>query len=553
MDAVRPERAGYLQSRTGVADRWSAAIDALFADCDSPGQPGLALAVVKDGRVVHRRGYGVANVEDDVAFGGETVLHLGSTTKHLTATCVLILEDQGVLGLDDPITRWVDGLPGFCQAISLRHLLNMTSGLPDGLNASLFGGARSALLTRAAHLDLLRRLERPMFAPGAGTTYSNSNYLLLSETIERAAKAPLAEVMARLIFEPAGMASTALVTNPSLATPHKARGYAVDGEGRVQVQAAMLDLCGDGGVVTSLDDMVRWAQAYAEGRPARDFRRRLETEARLGDGAATGYALGMGVTRAFGQTKVAHGGGMPGYLADFASLPDAGLTVIWLANRMDPALFERTDRVFAVLLERATPAEEVRQDPDLARLSGVYVDRTLGCAVEFEQTDEGPVVHVMGERLVPDRIGPGQYRPTKATAYFPFRLTALEHRGRPIVEMKLATCDWVRLSPWFEDDAGEVALGDYVGEYRSEVMGETHHVRLADDGLEVTLASPTRTLLWRGLKPRGGELFSAVIPGEPSDTDVSLMFRRGPDGQVERFDYNLVRNRGVTFVRRGVA
>jgi CubicO group peptidase (beta-lactamase class C family) len=549
MDAAGSERDGYLRSRGGVRGPWSAAIDALFADCDRPGQPGVNLAVVQHGRVVHRRGYGVANVEDDVPFTPGTVLHLGSTTKHMTAACVLILEDRGALSLVDPIIRWVDGLPDFCSAITVRHLLTMTSGLPDGLNAGLFSGAQAAGLGRITHLDLLRRVKHPMFAPGTGTTYSNSNYLLLSETIERATGSPLAQVMGRELFEPLGMTSTALVSDPTLATPAKARGYGVDAGGAARAQGTMLDLCGDGGVVTTLDDMIRWAGAYADGRLARDFRGRLETEALLPDGGGTSYGLGMGVAEVFGLRKASHGGGMPGYLADFAYLPEADLAVVWLSNRMDPLLFDRTDKVIGAVLGRETSS--AAPVVGLEALSGVYVDHALGCTVEFEPADGGTVVHVLGERLVPEAAADGTFRPTKTSAYYPFRLTDRSREGRPVVEMKLAGAEWVELTPWIEADAADVVLADYIGEYRSDLMGETHHVMAGDDGLEVTLGSPTRQLLWRRLKPRGRDLFSAVIPGEPSDTDVTLVFRRAPDGRVDRFDYNLVRNRGVTFLRRG--
>lgn len=550
MDTDEPHGGGHLRSRLGVAGGHSAAIDALFADCDRPGQPGVNLCVVRGGDVVHRRGYGVANVEEDSPFTAETVLHLGSTTKHLCACCVLILEDRGLLTLEDPITRWVEGLPAFFGAISLRHLLTMTSGLPDGLNASLFSGGTSAGISQAAHLALLRRLPAPMFAPGAGTTYSNSNYLLVSKALERAAGAPLADLMDREIFAPLGMADTALHPDPSVAAPRRARGYAIDGQGRARTQASMLELCGDGAVVTTLEDMARWAAAYRTGRLARDFRARLEAEARLCDGAATGYGLGIGLTSVGGRAKISHGGGMPGYLADFAYVPHEDLFVIWLANRMDPGLFDRTDRIIEAVLGAAErPASSLAPVRPLAGLSGVWVERSLGCTAEFEIGDDGPVLHVMGERLIPEPTGPGAYRPSKASAYYPFRVTDRVRAGRPVIEMKLALAEWSEMTPWVEDDAEGVAPADYAGAYRSDLFGETHYVRAADGGLEVTLGSPSRALLWRALKPRGGGLFSAVIPGEPSDTDVSLLFHRGPDGRVERFEYNLARNRAVAFVR----
>jgi hypothetical protein len=297
--------------------------------------------------------------------------------------------------------------------------------------------------------------------------------------------------------------------------------------------------------------MARWAQAYAGGRLARDFRARLEDQARLPDGGATGYGLGMGVGRVCGLSKVSHGGGMPGYLADFAYAPQAGLSVVWLANRMDPALFERTDRIFEILLEPpGGPSFSAGVDSDLARLTGVYVGRGAGVTAEFEAGAEGAILHVLGERLtLRGDTERREYRPVKASAYFPFRISDRARGGRPILEMKLSTADWVELEPWAPEDADGEPLADYAGAYRNELMGEIHHVRFDGGALAVTLASPVRALLWGRLKPRGGGLFSAVIPGEPSDTDVTLQFQRGSDGGVASFDYNLSRNRGVRFTR----
>ena len=164
---------------------------------------------------------------------------------------------------------------------------------------------------------------------------------------------------------------------------------------------------------------------------------------------------------------------------------------------MDPLLFERTDSIVAAVLglaEDATPTAV--KDTDLDGLRSVYVDHSLGCTAEFEAADTGTVLHIMGERLALERTGQGAYRPTKTSAYFPFRIANRERHGRPIVEMKLATADWVEMIPWVETDAAGFDAADYVGEYRSQAMGETHYVLALDGGLEITLASPTRTLLW---------------------------------------------------------
>jgi CubicO group peptidase (beta-lactamase class C family) len=533
-----------------ISGPWSAQIDALFPVCSTPGHPGLTLGVIEGGRVVHARAYGLACVEDDAPLSLASVLHLGSTTKHFCAACILILEDRGLLGLEQSVRTHLPALPDFAQAITLRHLLTMTSGLPDGLNYPYFAGLPPGTLDQESHLAIVRRLTAPMFAPGAGATYSNTNYLLLSRVVERVSGVSLGEFMGRELFAPLGMASTQLVSDSALALPRKARGYTMDGEGRFVAHTPMQHLCGDGGVVTTLQDLMKWALNYADDRLiARDFRARLEEEARLDDGSATGYGLGMGLSSAGGMRKVSHGGGMPGYLADLAYFPDKDLAVVWLGNWMEPALFEATDKVAAIVAgkDHALPTPPAA-DAAFARLHGLYANFSLGCTAQFEAADGGAVMHIMGERLNLERTGPAEYRPTKTSAYYPMRITDRSLGCRPVVEIRIGEVRWSEFLPIVEAE-GAIEASDYVGVYHCDLLGETHRIALTDGGLEISLESAVRRLLWRTLKPRGSELFSAVIPGEPNDTDVSLIFRRDVRGRVAGFDYNLSRTRGVAFRR----
>ncbi len=533
-------------ARPNAAER----IDALFAACAEGGHPGVAVGVVRGGEVVHRRAYGLADIEAAAPLAPQSLLHLGSTTKHFCAACLLILEDRGQLSLDDPVRRHVPELPPFAEAISLRALLTMTSGLPDGLNFVYFAGLPPDGLSAATHLDLLARLEAPMFAPGTGTTYSNSNYFLASLVVERVAETSLAEFMQRELFGPLGMAATRLIADPTPALANKARGYVIDGGGAAIGQNPMRNLCGDGGIVTSLDDFLIWARRYAaDDMPVRDFRARLEAEARLDDGSPTGYALGMGVSNALGRRKVSRGGGMPGFLADFAFWPDEELAVVWLSNWMDPALFEITDKVAAIVLGEDHVPPAASGDTDLARLAGLYGNTSLGCTAQFDTADGAAVMHMMGERLTLERTGPGAWRPTKTSAWFPLRITDRVQGGRAVVEMRIGETRWSEFLPIAEGEASDVDLAPYAGAYHNDLLGETHLVEMVDGTLEVRLASALRKLMWRRLRPRGDDLFSAVIPGDDSDTDVSLLFRRDATGAITGFAYNLSRTRGVVFRR----
>ena len=493
-------------------------IDALFADCARGGHPGVAVGVVRGGEVVHRRAHGLADIEAGAPLTPRSLLHLGSTTKHFCAACLLILEDRGQLSLDDPVRRHVPELPVFAEAISLRALVTMTSGLPDGLNFAYFAGLAPDGLEAATHLDLLARLEAPMFAPGTGTTYSNSNYFLASLAVERVAGTSLAEFMQRELFAPLGMAATGLIADPAPALDHKARGYVIDAAGRAIGQSPMRNLCGDGGIVTSLDDFLAWARRYAaDDMPVRDFApgwrpRPGSTTVRP---PATPWAWAS--SRALGRRKVAHGGGMPGFLADFAYWPDEDLAVVWLSNWMDPKLFEITDQIAAIILGEDLAPPATGGDADLARLAGLYGNFSLGCTAQFDTADGAAVMHMMGERLTLERTGPGAYRPTKTSAWFPLRITDRVHDGRPVVEMRIGESRWSEFLPIAEVAADDIDLAPYAGAYHSDLLGETHWVEIVDGALEARLASALRKLLWRRLRPRGR---TCSAPSSPAMTAI---------------------------------
>lgn len=179
-------RDGYIRSRKGITAPYSDEIDLLFSQRDQPGTAGLIIAVLRNGKVVHQRGYGVANIEDDIPFTPNTVLRLGSTSKHMTATCILILENREKLSLDDDIRKFIPELPDYGISVTIRHLLTMTSGFPDGLSMGVVSGLSvGARLSREQIVRIQQRQKNLMFKPGDDCIYSNTNYTLLSQIIER--------------------------------------------------------------------------------------------------------------------------------------------------------------------------------------------------------------------------------------------------------------------------------------------------------------------------------------------------------------------------------
>jgi CubicO group peptidase (beta-lactamase class C family) len=558
--ALAIEAAGYLRSREGVRSPHSDAIDALFSDRDGPGRAGGVLAVVKDGEVVHRRGYGVANIEFDAPFTAQTVLRLGSTTKHLCATCILILENRGELSLEDDVRRFVPELPDYGDVVRLRHLLTMTSGFPDGLNLPLLVGMPAvAPLRRQQILDLQLRQTQLTFPPGALCSYSNTNYNLLSLIVERSSGVTLREFMQKELFLPLGMHSTRLVPFDCEPIPRHATGY-LEEAGEIQIGRMPTELCGDGGVDSTLDDMLRWYRNFRDDRHfGPDYRRRMETVGVLSDGTPTEYALGLGVSRHRGLRRVGHSGGMPGFLCDFAVYPEVDLGIVLLWNWMDPEVLEKADAICDIVCAaeiRAAggePGAELRVDDAdsvIAPVTGTYACAETGFLAHFDRDERGIVCFILGYPTHLVRIDHATYVPFKVAKGFAIRV--LEDGGdesRPSLEIRFGALAPMRFEPVAEDPPGPADPFAFVGTYHCEALGESCRLHAEGGGLQIELESPLRALLWKELAPIRGDLFAAAIPDTPNPTNVSVRFLRDASGRVNAFEYCLSRVYGIRFER----
>jgi D-alanyl-D-alanine carboxypeptidase len=293
--------------------------------------PGLSLAVVRGGEVVLARGYGMANVELSVPATPESVYELASVSKQFTATAIMLLVEDGKLGLDDPITDRLPNLPEAWGGITLRNLLNHTSGIRD-----FYGTKRLSLRNDYANDELVKFVsDLPLeFPPGEKWAYSNTNYLLVGMIIEKAGGKPLAEFLAERIFRPLGMTATRI--NDTLAViPYRATGYVRHGS-NLRIRdfiSPTLRATGAGGIVSSVLDLAKWDAALNSDKLLkRSVLRQMWTPAKLKNGQATWYGFGWEVGEENGHKFVGHTGGIPGFSAHISRYADDKLTVIVLAN-----------------------------------------------------------------------------------------------------------------------------------------------------------------------------------------------------------------------------
>src|SRR5712692_5569738 len=168
-------------------DKKSAAVDEVFADLTKPESPGCALGVYRDGKIIYSKGYGLANLEENIPITPETVFDIGSTSKQFTAASILLLEEQGKLSVNDDVRKYIPELPDYGQKITLLHLLNHTSGLRDYLTLMDLSGINTdSVTTDEDALQMIARQKALNFAPGSDWLYSNTGFFLLSVIVKRA-------------------------------------------------------------------------------------------------------------------------------------------------------------------------------------------------------------------------------------------------------------------------------------------------------------------------------------------------------------------------------
>ena len=341
---VRPPDAAALAD----LDRW---VPAFMAD---ENVPGVLVALASGGEVVTSRAYGLADVELAVPVSDSTVFEIGSISKQFLAAAVLLLAEDGALGLDDPISQHLPDVPGEWAAATLRQLLTHTSGIPDYEEIATYDIYQHRVtpeeVIQIAH-------SRPMdFEPGTGWHYSNTGYFLLSRVVERVERAPLADVLGRRIFGPLGMTQTRL-SNPEAIIPNRASGYWVDRTGALvnRWPTEPSSTLGAGGLLSSARDLARWDAALSDDRLlSAASKEALWTPARLASGArarrASGepvsYGLGWFLSPLGGLRAQHHSGQVAGFIAYFARFPDQDAAVIVLTNRYRYDSGPLRDRVF---------------------------------------------------------------------------------------------------------------------------------------------------------------------------------------------------------------
>jgi CubicO group peptidase (beta-lactamase class C family) len=299
--------------------------------------PGLALAVLREGKVVKAQGYGLANVELNVAVKPETVFQTGSVGKQFAATAVMMLVEEGKVGLDDKLSKYLQGTPAAWKDVTVRNLLTHTSGIADytGREYTKAGGLIN-LRGDYTEAELYQKLvQLPLdFETGTKWKYSNTGYVLLGFLIHKVTGEFYGDFLQARIFRPLGMSATRIISEADIVA-NRASGYELV-KGEIKNQgwvSATLNTTADGALYTNVLDLGKWdAALYTEKLLKRASFEQMWTPVKLKDGKTYPYGFGWFLAEANGHRLVEHDWAWQGFTMNISRYLDDKLTVIVMTN-----------------------------------------------------------------------------------------------------------------------------------------------------------------------------------------------------------------------------
>ena len=388
----------------------SARVDAVFADYASASGPGCSLGVIRDGRLIHATGYGTANLDHGIPNGPATVFRIGSVSKQFTAGAIALLAVRGELELDAPVQRYIPEFPDYPDPPTVRHLIHHTSGVRDYIVLMSLAGNRSEdFYTNQEVLDAINRQRELNFTPGAEYLYSNAGYFLLGEIVARVSGQSLRAFTETEFFGPLGMTHTHFHDDHNEIVPDRAIGYAPTDDG-FRINVTTLDMVGDGGIFTSVEEWVAWDRNLTDGIVGGpEWVALMHERGVLNSGDTIPYAFGISHGEHRGLATVGHGGSWVGYRAAMSRYPEAEYSFVAFCNRsaIDPGtLIASTAEMY--LEDRMELLEGAENEVAEEAATDEATDETADDSAEEEAPEQVPADDSSQEE--PDRDIPNRAR-----------------------------------------------------------------------------------------------------------------------------------------------
>jgi len=319
---------------SGVRIPDPAEVDEIFQRWNRTDGPGVQVAVSLGGEVVLSRGYGMADLDAAQAIHRHTTFDVASVSKQFTAFAVALLAEEGRLGLDDDVRRYVPELPAFPERVTLRQLVHHTGGVRDWVELLYLSGFHfDDVWEMQEILTLARSQKRLNFTPGAEYMYSNTGYNLLAETVARVSGMSFGEFMEKRVFGPLGMRSSHIHHDHGMITSEWATSYQPDGNGGYKVLVNNTGAVGSSSVISTAEDLARWLTNFYTGEVGgAGVLARMTERGILNNGDTLSYAFGVQVDQEEGRTAISHGGSWRGFRSQVIVVPELELGVAVVSN-----------------------------------------------------------------------------------------------------------------------------------------------------------------------------------------------------------------------------
>jgi len=533
-------------------------LDALFAPYNRPDAPGLVVGIAHRDQLLYRRGFGMASIEHDVANTPATRMRIASVSKHFAALAAMLLVEDGLLEIDAPARRYCPELPARDRDPTLRQLMTHTGGERCFLDLSMLTQGMT-LVPDGASLAIQARQSERNFPAGSRMLYTNGGYQLLSIVIERVSGKPFETFLAERIFAPMGMTDTVSIPNDMTIQPRMATLHVPDPAGGWQ--RGLLPhwrTLGDGGIVSSIDDMLRWMAHLRGDKIVGNTAtwRDMLTPARFANGLASTYSLGLLQTSYRGVSLLHHSGGAIGGACQMLTIPAYALDIVIMTNGAIVNPIELSKRIVDIVLDdQLAPVESLASvyASEHPAWLGTYHSRETGAYYEIVERDDALHLihfhlsaHPMPLTMLPYRSADDGITLMLEGLEGPFhlqlhgtgqRLDLIQCGQRQTLERLTPT------PPCLMDAAPGMA-----GRYLSRDAAAQAMIALEGDTLSLHIQGEYGAARYQ-LEPRADNLF-VFIPHERNSMAFGAMrVVRGDNGQATSFRLDTWRTRQLLFTR----
>jgi CubicO group peptidase (beta-lactamase class C family) len=509
-----------------------AKVDAVFEKWTRPSTPGCAVGVGMAGKPVLAKGYGMADLEHDVQNTAETIFEAGSVSKQFTAAAVLLLARDGKLSLDDPVRKYIPELPDYGVPLTIRHMLNHTSGLRDwGEIAAIAGWPRTSRVHTHAHvLEIVNHQRALNFTPGTRWSYSNTGYNLAAILVSRVSGMSFPDFTKRRIFEPLGMTRTSWRDDHTRIVKGRAIAYSEQRDG-FHILMPFENVHGNGGLLTTVGDLLKWNENFISaqiGGPS--FVAEQQQPGKFNDGRVHDYALGLFVGTYKGLREVNHSGSTAGYTAFLVRYPDRHVSVAVLCNVTTGAATQYAravaDLYLAGYIQPQNPpiAKHTPSEAELNAAAGLYRDAETGVPLSIVRN--GGALRVNNAPLVP--ASAGHFVTAAGSTY------DIDGKGARVTDRFGSVVKYERVEPV---KLAVEQLKEFVGTYVSDEAETSITVAVENDSL-VLKRRPDTTI-------RLTPIYADAFAGQGT-----IIFRRDRNNRVTEFSVSRDRVWDLRFTKK---